>query len=153
MDIPLRSPVHAAADTELQQGQGVHGAFHRGDTFNLMAAVGPDFKRGYLDADPVGNADVAPTLAHVMGLPLPAKGKLTGRVLSGTLADGPASLPASRKIVRSEPAAGGFVTQLGSSEAGGETYYDEAGAPGRTFGLRPPETAAGPGAGALPGTD
>jgi hypothetical protein len=143
------------ADTELQQGQGIHGSFHRGDTFNFMAAVGPDFKHGYVDADPVGNADVAPTLAHVLGLPLPAKGKLTGRVLSEALADGPASLPSSRRSVVSAPAAAGFVTQLDLSEAGGETYYDEAGAPGRTFGLRAPQSAAGPAGAAagLPGTN
>jgi len=144
------------ADTELQQGQGIHGAFHRGDTFNFMAAVGPDFKHGFVDQDPVGNADVAPTVAHVLGLPLEAKGKLTGRVLSEALADGPAGLPSSRRVVRSEPAAGGFVTQLELSEAGGETYDDEAGAQGRTFGLRAPETAASVVTGAprsLPGTN
>ena len=143
------------ADTELQQGQGIHGAFHRGDTFNFMAAVGPDFKHGYVDADPVGNADVAPTVAHLIGLPLPAKGKLTGRVLTEALADGPASLPSSRRSVASAPAAGGFVTQLDLSEAGGETYYDEARAPGRTFGLRPAERVAGPAGAAagLPGTN
>ena len=144
------------ADTELQQGQGIHGAFHRGDTFNFMAAAGPDFKRGYVDPDPVGNADVAVTLAHVLGLPLPAKGKLVGRVLSEALAGGPDSQPASHRIVRSAPGAGGFVTQLDLSEAGGETYYDEAGAPGRTFGLRATERdeAHGPAAAAgLPGTN
>jgi hypothetical protein len=125
------------ADTDLQQGQGIHGAFHRGDTFNFMAAVGPDFKHGYVDPDPVGNAEIAVTLAHVLGLPMPAKGKLAGRVMEEALAGGPESLPSSRRSVRSAPTVGGFVTQLDLSEAGGRTYYDEAGAPGRTFGLRP----------------
>jgi hypothetical protein len=32
------------ADTGLQQGQGMHGSFSRADTFNNMAAIGPDFK-------------------------------------------------------------------------------------------------------------
>jgi arylsulfatase A-like enzyme len=125
------------ADTELQQGQGIHGAFHRGDTFNFMAAVGPDFKAGYVDADPVSNADIAVTLAQLLGLPFPAKGQLTGRVMAEALAGGPDSLPATQRQVRSEPGPGGFVTQLDLSEAGGQTYDDEAGAPGRTFGVRP----------------
>lgn len=37
----------------------------------------------------------------------------------------------------SDPADGGFVTQLDLTETAGRSYYDEAGAPGRTFGLRP----------------
>jgi type I phosphodiesterase/nucleotide pyrophosphatase len=128
--------VAEVADTEFQQGQGIHGAFHRGDTFNFMAAIGPDFKAGYVDPDPVSNADVAPTLEHILGLAPAAKGKLTGRVLSEALNGGPASVPSEKRIVRSDPGPGGFVTQLDLSEAGGETYADEAGAPGRTFGLR-----------------
>jgi hypothetical protein len=102
-----------------------------------MAAVGPDFKVGYVDPDPVSNADIAVTLAHVLGLPFPAKGPLTGRVMEEALAGGPASLPATQRSIRSAPSSGGFVTQLDLSETAGQAYYDEAGAPGRTFGLRP----------------
>jgi arylsulfatase A-like enzyme len=141
------------ADTELQQCQGIHGAFHRGDTFNFMAAVGPDFKAGYVDPDPVSNADIAVTLAHVLGLPFPAKGQLTGRVMAEALVGGPASLPATQRSVRSEPGPGGFVTQLDLSEAGGRSYYDEAGAPGRTFGLRPSPDASAAADHGLPGTN
>ncbi len=141
------------ADTELQQGQGIHGAFHRGDTFNFMAAVGPDFKAGYVDPDPVSNADIAVTLAQVLSLPLPAKGQLTGRVMAEALAGGPDSLPATQRQVRSEPGPGGFVTQLDLSEAGGQTYYDEAGSPGRTFGLRPSANDQAAADHGLPGTN
>jgi arylsulfatase A-like enzyme len=141
------------ADTELQQGQGIHGAFHRGDTFNFMAAVGPDFKAGYVDPDPVSNADIAVTLAHVLGLPMTAKGALGGRVMGEALAGGPASLPVTQRSVRSAPGPGGFVTQLDLSQAGNEAYYDEAGAPGRTFALRPsPDDRAAADRG-LPGTN
>src|SRR5436190_21720479 len=45
------------ADTVLRQGQGMHGSFSRGDTLNFTAAIGPDFKSGYVDALPVSNAD------------------------------------------------------------------------------------------------
>jgi arylsulfatase A-like enzyme len=134
--IPTNCVVEVA-DTDLQQGQGIHGAFHRGDTFNFMAAVGPDFKSGFVDTAPVSNADIAVTLARVLNIPLPRKGQLTGRVLSEALLGGPAAPSVALRSVRSAPSANGFVTQLDLSEAAGKTYYDEAGAPGRTFGLRP----------------
>ena len=57
-------------------------------------------------------------------------------MLTEALKGGPANVPSERRIVRSHPGPGGLVTQLDLSEAGGETYADEAGAPGRTFGLR-----------------
>ena len=37
------------ADTVLQQGQGMHGSFSRADTWNFMAASGPDFRKAYKD--------------------------------------------------------------------------------------------------------
>jgi hypothetical protein len=40
------------ADTTLQQGQGMHGSLSRADTMNFMAAVGPDFKSGFVDTAP-----------------------------------------------------------------------------------------------------
>src|ERR1700716_1744620 len=68
------------ADTLLRQGQGMHGSFSRGDTMNFMAAVGPDFKAGYVDALPVSNADVGMTVAQLMDLHAAAVGGPTGRV-------------------------------------------------------------------------
>ena len=63
------------ADTVLRQGQGMHGSFGRGDTMNFMAAIGPDFKAGYVDALPVSNADVGATAAQLMGLHAKAQGQ------------------------------------------------------------------------------
>jgi arylsulfatase A-like enzyme len=51
------------SDTVLQEGQGMHGGFGRDSTYNNMAAVGPDFKNGFVDRAPVSNADIVPTLA------------------------------------------------------------------------------------------
>ncbi len=68
-----RDPVMTAAqisDVTLQEGQGMHGSLGRDNTYNNMAAIGPDFKHGYVDELPVGNADIVPTLAHVLGLTL-----------------------------------------------------------------------------------
>ena len=125
------------ADSSQQQGQGIHGAFSRADTHNFMAAIGPDFKAGFKDPAPVSNADWANTLAQVLGLDLGGEGHLRGRVMAEALKDG-AEPPTPREIVlRSAPAANGFVTVLNAQEAAGETYFDAAGAPGRTLGLKP----------------
>jgi arylsulfatase A-like enzyme len=124
------------ADTDLQQGQGIHGTFGRADTHNFMAAIGPDFKAGFVDPAPVSNADLAPTLARVLRLNPPARGAQRGRVLSEALVGG--RTPAvRRRTVRSAPAANGFVTVLNAQDAGATPYFDAAGAPGRTLGLVP----------------
>ena len=125
------------ADSGQQQGQGIHGAFSRADTHNFMAAIGPDFKAGFRDTAPVSNADWANTLAHVLGLDLGGRGQARGRVMAEALKDGGDAPAARRIVVRSEPAANGFTTVLNAQEAAGETYYDAAGAPGRTLGLTP----------------
>ncbi|HWA63378.1 MAG TPA: alkaline phosphatase family protein [Caulobacteraceae bacterium] len=125
------------ADTDLQQGQGIHGAFQRGDTRNFMAAVGPDFRRGFVDRTPVGNADIVPTLAHAIGLPMPAKGTLTGRVITEALARDGKPVAGAVAVERSAPGPGGFVTVLKVQTAGGRRYFDAAGWPGRVWGLDP----------------
>ena len=124
------------ADTALQQGQGIHGTLSRADTHNFMAAVGPDFKSGFVDPAPVSNADVAVTLAKVLGLDLHAKGTQTGRVIAESLPGGAVPEVTSR-TVRSAPAAGGFVTLLNLQQVGETPYFDAAGAEGRTVGLKP----------------
>jgi hypothetical protein len=127
------------ADSGQQQGQGIHGAFSRADTHNFMAATGPDFKRGFVDTAPVSNADWANTLARVLGLELSANGQARGRVMAEALKDGGPAPEAKSIVVASEPAANGFTTVLNAQEAAGETYFDAAGAPGRTLGLKVPE--------------
>jgi arylsulfatase A-like enzyme len=124
------------ADTTLQQGQGMHGSFSRADTHNFMAATGPDFRKGFVDPTPVANTDLPQTLAKILGLTLPSKGSLSGRVLTEALAK-PTEVASAKRSVRSAPAANGFVTVLNQQEAGGHNYYDAAGAPGRTLGLEP----------------
>jgi len=125
------------ADTSLQQGQGIHGSFSRADTHNFMAAVGPDFRRGFVDPAPVSNLDVGMTAARLLGLDIRPRGKLTGRVMAEAL-KGSGAAPASRPLrISSSPAANGFVTVLDAQDAGGRRYFDAAGAPGRVLGLRP----------------
>ncbi|HKW94744.1 MAG TPA: alkaline phosphatase family protein [Methylomirabilota bacterium] len=115
------------ADTGLQQGQGMHGSFSRADTFNFMAATGPDFKRGFVDHAPVSNADIAVTFADILGFDLPGKGKLSGRVLEEALARGH-STPSAAHHVRVSPRIPGskFRTVLLFQTLGQHVYADEA---------------------------
>jgi arylsulfatase A-like enzyme len=95
-----------------------------------MAAVGPDFKQGYDDGLPASNADIAPTLAQILGLPLPAKGRLQGRVLSESLiGGGPSPAPATVKHLKqyARPAPSGLATVLEYQEYEGRKYFDSAG--------------------------
>lgn len=126
------------SDTSLQTGQGMHGSFSRADTRNFMAAAGPDFKRGYVDRAPVSNADIAPTLAHILGLPASKEpGILKGRVATEALGGGSPVAP-TRRFLASDTAPNGLRTVLDVQEVGDTRYFDAAGVPGRTVGLGPP---------------
>ncbi len=119
------------SDTPLQQGQGNHGGLSRANTRNFMAAVGPDFRRRFVDPAPVSNADWAPTLARILHLDLHPKGRLKGRMMGEAMA-GTAALPkVERRLLRASRGAGGFITEMQTQTAGGETYLDWAGARGR----------------------
>jgi glycerophosphoryl diester phosphodiesterase/arylsulfatase A-like enzyme len=131
---PNQSEVEIA-DTTLQQGQGMHGSFGRGDTFNNMAAIGPDFKRGYVDSAPVSNADVAQTLAHILGFNIPSNGNLTGRVINEALKGGPKSVSSTSGILTSAPTTDGIQTYLNYQQVGTTKYFDAAGFAGGTVGL------------------
>lgn len=122
------------ADTPLQQGQGMHGSFSRADTWNFMAAAGPDFRKGYVDKLPASNADIGMTLAHLLQLDIPAKGKLTGRVLGESLVGG-VSGKVSTRTLASAPAVNGLKTVLKQQVVGETVYSDAAGFAGRTVGL------------------
>lgn len=116
------------ADTTFRPGQGMHGGFSRADTFNTMFAFGPDFKSGYVDRVPADNADVAATLACLMGLELPlAGGSLGGRVLSEALKGGPDPTPPGTQVqLSAEPGPNGARTVLVHRDFAGRRYYDEA---------------------------
>jgi arylsulfatase A-like enzyme len=122
------------ADTGLRQGQGMHGSFSRGDTMNFTAAIGPDFKAGYVDALPVSNADVGATAAKLLGLAQKPKGNLLGRVMTEAMPDG-ATPQAFSGTVKSQPAANGLRTVLNFQRVLTQRYFDTAGFPGRTLGL------------------
>src|SRR3954471_16126925 len=132
-DPPVNCSV-AVADTVLRQGQGMHGSFGRGDTLNFMAAIGPDFKNGFVDPLPVSNADVGTTAAKLLGLTQKAKGNLIGRVMTEAMPNG-ATPRAFAGTVKSPSAANGLRTVLNFQRVLKQRYFDAAGFPGRTVGL------------------
>jgi arylsulfatase A-like enzyme len=132
------------ADTGLQQGQGMHGSFGRGDTFNNMLAFGPDFKTGFVDQAPVSNADVATTLASILGFNIPSNGDLRGRVISEALVGGPDSVAFTSGTLASDPAANGVQTFLNYQDVNGTRYFDAAGFADRSVGLSTSEKVPEP---------
>ena len=136
-EVPLCTAI--IADTSLSEGQGMHGSFSRSDTYNFMAARGPDFRARYNDRLPASNADIGMTIARVLGLTIAPRGKLTGRVLiealNGTIGEPP--LPAPEPPIVSKPGAHGLRTVLKTQSVGSQKYYTTAGFPGRTAGLDP----------------
>jgi arylsulfatase A-like enzyme len=132
-DEPTNCSVEVA-DTVLRQGQGMHGSFSRGDTMNFMAAIGPDFKAGYVDELPVSNADVGATAAQLLGLSSKPKGDLIGRVMTEATPNG-ATPHGTTDSVSSEASAKGLKTVLKFQRVDTQRYFDVAGFPGRTLGL------------------
>jgi arylsulfatase A-like enzyme len=125
-------------DGTLIQGQGHHGSFSRADTANFMAAIGPAFKKGFVNPAPVSNADIAPTLARIVGVDLPPVGKLRGRVIWEMFRRG-APAPYYRRDIVSEPGDGGLRTIVNLQYVGKTPYFGAAGFPGRTVGLEEPK--------------
>jgi Type I phosphodiesterase / nucleotide pyrophosphatase len=127
------------ADTIYPGGGGMHGSFSRADTWNFMAARGPDFREHFQDSLPASNADIGMTIAEMLGLQLTPKGKLSGRILTESLrsnADEP--LPqVEHHMEVSDPSAQGLSTRLQVQSVDGHRYFDAAGFAGRTAGLGP----------------
>jgi hypothetical protein len=122
-------------DAGLQEGQGMHGSFSRSDTLNYMAAIGPDFKKGYVDEAPVSNADIAPTVAQILKIDMPSNGELKNRVINESLAGGPDAIAFEQGVKLSEACASGMKTKLSYEKVGDTWYFDSAGFDGRTVGL------------------
>jgi len=143
--VPFRNfaldPAHPAhsqvliSDTAGSEGQGSHGSFGRGDTFNFMAAMGPDFKKQYVDVVPVSNMDIPITCARILGMDLPSGGPLRGRVIEEALVRGPKTLRVTSGTLVSRPTSSGLTTRAIYQDVGKHRYFDAAGFPGRTVGI------------------
>ena len=80
--------VQGLAGTEFESAgnnRGMHGSFSPVDVHNTLIAVGPRFRAGFADPLPSGNVDVAPTVAKILGIALPAA---AGRSLDEALVEG-----------------------------------------------------------------
>jgi arylsulfatase A-like enzyme len=123
---PLLDAVQIA-DTPMQQGQGMHGSFGRDNTFNFMAAAGPDFKNAYRDALPASNADIAPTMLTILGWSAAPRGSLRGRALNEALQQhGPTTSAFEHCLAVSTSTADGRGTVLHYQRYDNRSYFDEA---------------------------
>lgn len=108
-------------------GLGQHGSMSRHDMNNVLLARGPSFARGARVSSPTGNADVAPTVLRLLGLPIPPD--MEGRVISEALADGGGAVEWTSEIHSAERrldgGGGTYCQQIRLSRAGGAIYVDE----------------------------
>jgi hypothetical protein len=141
-DRPLTLCAAEIADSGLQQGQGMHGSFSRADTWNFMAARGPEFRSRYSDPLPASNADIGMTIAKLLDLKIEPKGPLAGRVLAEALSATPPGEPlptVTSRMTESKPDPKHHLkTLLKSQTLGTQTYLDAGGFPNRTLGLDAP---------------
>ena len=95
---------------------------------NTLVAAGPDFKSGFVNELPSGNADLAPTILHILGVPQDSGSPMDGRVLREALLDSPKpSEPAVTKTIEASRDIGLFTWRqyLKTSQYDGRTYFDE----------------------------
>jgi hypothetical protein len=83
---PVAGAVYSDVGSKFTTGMGMHGAVGARELHNFCAAVGPDFRRRFIDADPTGNLDVASTIREVLNEPMVAG--TSGRVLNEALGRG-----------------------------------------------------------------
>jgi hypothetical protein len=139
---PLTCTVEVA-DTGLQQGQGMHGTFSRADTIIIGGAIGPDFRKSFVDPAPTSNADIGKTVTAILNLRIRDTGKLIGRVLSEAMPNG--KMPEWKtSFQESERDAGGRRTIVQTQQVAETRYFDAAGYPGRSVGLGAGETRQRP---------
>jgi arylsulfatase A-like enzyme len=99
--------------------RGMHGSFSPRDVHNTLIAFGPDFRRGFKDPLPTGNVDVAPTVARILGVPLP---QAQGRPLLEAMAGGAAASDyrVEAGVLRPAAPATGLRVQLGGDPDGND---------------------------------
>ena len=118
-------PGHAYS-TGLAPGRGQHGSMSPHETRNVLFASGPAFRESITLDTPTGNADIAPTVLHLLGLP--GAGGMQGRVLDEALRGGPDTVgwhTETHEAERSTP--GGRYRQAVTVSRVGAAVYLEMG--------------------------
>ena len=121
-------PGTVVSDGGRKAGQGTHATFSRFDVHNTFVAAGPDFRAGATNDTPTSNADIAPTAAWILGLPVSSP--MDGRVIKEALESSSPTVLAPPKTERLE-AGREFESRhwqqyLQATLYDGETYLDEA---------------------------
>ncbi len=109
-----------------KKGGGTHGSLSPYDMHNTLIAKGPDFRRGFVDELPTGNADLAPTILTILGVP--EFGPMDGRVLQEALARGGSDTqkPATTDIAaKCDVGFRHWEQHLKFTKFGNQIYFDE----------------------------
>ena len=101
-----------------------HGSMSPWTVKNTMLAWGPAFKRGARLRTPSSNADVTPTVLHLMGNAKAAS--LEGRVLAEAFVNGPDEEQVAVEVKTLRVARGGYRAALQVSETAGRRYLDKS---------------------------
>lgn len=109
-------------------GTAGHGGISPWEINAVFAAFGPDIKTGFRSDVPTSNADLAPTIAFLMGIPVPKE--MDGRVLHEILKQGPApqKVNVRRKHWTAALADKSYRVTLKAAVVEGRRYVDEASA-------------------------
>jgi arylsulfatase A-like enzyme len=101
-----------------------HGSMSPWTVKNTMLAWGPDFKRGARVRTPSANADVTPTILHLLGHP--KAGALDGRVLREALVNGPDEEQVAIETRTLRVTSGAYKAALQITETAGKRYLDKS---------------------------
>jgi hypothetical protein len=111
-----------------EAGGAGHGATSPWEIKGVFAAFGPDIKAGVSSEAPTSNADLAPTITFLTGVPIPKT--MDGRVLHEILTGGPSpeTLPVQHKTWTAKTPSGNYATTLRATLLEGRCYVDDVSA-------------------------
>jgi arylsulfatase A-like enzyme len=112
------------AGTTTQSGVAGHGTTSPFDIHNTFIAAGPGVRSGARGPAPTSNADLAPTILTLLGVPVPSS--MTGRVVREMQTSGPApsGLAVTRDEVTSRSADGRYSVTATFSIVDRHRYLD-----------------------------
>ena len=103
-----------------------HGSTSPFDVRATFLAAGPDIKSGIRTGVPTGNADLAPTVLWLLGLPVPPG--MDGRVLREVLRNGPdpsdVEVRTRQHVAETSWGTGSYRVMVQRSEVDGTRYLD-----------------------------
>ncbi len=110
----------------LEPGVASHGTMSPYDIRATLIVSGPDFKQRVRSTVPTGNADLAPTMLSLLGVPVPEH--MDGRVLWETLSQGPdpsnVQVTRLQHVAETELESGRYRLLLHKSFVDGTEYVD-----------------------------